>query len=343
MTISFIIPLYNCKDYIKTCLDSILDQDIPPKLFEIIIVDDGSTDGGHQIIEDLYLPLHKNIKLIRQANKGVAAARNTGLKEAAGCYIWFFDADDRIVPCCLGYLLEILNKEMPDVLRIGATNVSSTNTAYDISSTNLSYRVTHSLDIESLVFFSGKPTIWNTVTVHILKSKRIKELHLEFNESLATLEDQVFMMSFLFQSDKAIISYANIYRRLIRSNSVTKNKDISHLKRYNCGRINASIAAMLLNEEFQEKRSSLCYKLMHSFCNDTAMHGLMHLIKYGCEWNLISHNIKRLKQHGLYPFKDYSYFELHGFQWTLVRYLANSQVLLKILSATYRFIMYAIK
>ena len=98
--LSFIIPLYNCEKYIAASLDAILSLDMDGNDYEIIVVDDGSTDAGAAIVRR-YADTHNDIKLISRPNGGASAARNAGLDTATGEWIWFVDADDRIVPSLL--------------------------------------------------------------------------------------------------------------------------------------------------------------------------------------------------------------------------------------------------
>lgn len=92
--ISIIIPAYNAEQYIGQCLDSILSQDGAPD-FEIIVVNDGSTDNTPQIVREYGYTNH-NIRMITQKNRGVSVARNNGLACANGRFITFVDADDRV-------------------------------------------------------------------------------------------------------------------------------------------------------------------------------------------------------------------------------------------------------
>lgn len=80
--------MYNVDQYIGKCLDSCLKQDISKDEYEIIVVDDESPDKSSSIVEE-YMKNNMNIKLIYRKNGGLSAARNTGLKEAKGEYIWF--------------------------------------------------------------------------------------------------------------------------------------------------------------------------------------------------------------------------------------------------------------
>lgn len=91
--LSIIIPAYNMEKFISRCLDSIYDQEVNESCFEVITVNDGSTDKTESIIKT-YQSKHPNLKLVSQDNQGLSAARNTGLKHATGNLIWFVDSDD---------------------------------------------------------------------------------------------------------------------------------------------------------------------------------------------------------------------------------------------------------
>ena len=93
--VSIIVPVYNAEKYLKRCVDSILKQDYPG--FELILIDDGSTDGSAQIC-DAYAAQDTRIRVFHQENAGVSAARNLALDMAKGEYIQFLDSDDWVAP-----------------------------------------------------------------------------------------------------------------------------------------------------------------------------------------------------------------------------------------------------
>lgn len=106
--ISVILPAFNCKNYIERCIDSILNQTYTN--LEIIIIDDGSTDGT-SLICDKYALKDNRIKVIHQQNKGVSEARNLGIKLSTGEYISFIDNDDWISPNYFQCLFEAINQD----------------------------------------------------------------------------------------------------------------------------------------------------------------------------------------------------------------------------------------
>lgn len=114
MFLSFIVPIYNVKDYLRECIDSLLNQDIDD--YEIILVDDGSTDGSSEICEE-YAEKSNKIKAFHKSNGGSADARNSGIRNAEGLYLGFVDGDDFIEQNCLGNIYsEIKAQKNPDLI-----------------------------------------------------------------------------------------------------------------------------------------------------------------------------------------------------------------------------------
>lgn len=95
MFLSIIAPVYNTSKYLSTCLDSLLDQGIPHDMYEVILINDGSTDGSAAILDE-YADKYPNLRVVHKENEGVSVARNIALDLAQGEYIWFIDSDDFI-------------------------------------------------------------------------------------------------------------------------------------------------------------------------------------------------------------------------------------------------------
>lgn len=104
--LSFIIPTFNYARFLPEVLGSIIGQQGAP--FEMIVVDDGSTDNPAAVVS-----AYPGVRLLRQPNRGLAAARNAGLEAAAGSHLVFIDADDRLLPGALATWLELFHRK-PD-------------------------------------------------------------------------------------------------------------------------------------------------------------------------------------------------------------------------------------
>ena len=101
MLISIVVPVYNVEKYLQRCIDSILAQTFPD--FELILVDDGSTDNSGKICDE-YAKKDQRIVVVHQENRGQSLSRNLGISLAKGDYITFIDSDDFILPHFLEYL-----------------------------------------------------------------------------------------------------------------------------------------------------------------------------------------------------------------------------------------------
>lgn len=113
--ISFIVPVYNAQAYLKTCVDSLVKQDVE---MEMILVDDGSRDASGTLCDELAAQ-DGRIRVIHKENGGVSSARNAGLDAAAGAYVWFVDADDWIEPDAGSAMLAMADAENADLTVCG--------------------------------------------------------------------------------------------------------------------------------------------------------------------------------------------------------------------------------
>ena len=111
--VSFIVPVYNVECYLRASLDSALVQTLTD--IEVICVNDGSTDGSAGILDE-YAARDARIKVVTQANAGLSAARNAGLRVVTGRYLLFLDSDDLLSPDAAAKLVAKADAEFLDVL-----------------------------------------------------------------------------------------------------------------------------------------------------------------------------------------------------------------------------------
>ena len=111
---SIIVPVYNVEKYLVNCLDSIINQTY--KNFEIIIINDGSTDNSYSILENYAQNYPNLIRVFSKENGGLGSARNLGIQKAVGRFLWFIDSDDWIEVDALFKLYNVLKNNDFNVL-----------------------------------------------------------------------------------------------------------------------------------------------------------------------------------------------------------------------------------
>ena len=200
--LSIIIPAYNAEQYIKSCLDSIL-QNSKESLSktEIIVINDGSTDNTLKILESYNH--HKNIKIHTTKNQGVSAARNLGISLAKGEWVTFIDADDTV------------NSNFSKVVSLVEDSKSSfiIFSNYDIKTTDKKILTTQTL--QSLMYLSGP---WSKIynRQFLIKHKIL------FEKDILMGEDMLFNLEVIQNSD-AIESYKmGFYNYRQNNNSATR-------------------------------------------------------------------------------------------------------------------------
>lgn len=115
--VSVVLPVFNVEHYVVECLDSIAAQDYPN--FEVIAVDDGSSDGSLRLLEE-YASSHSAMAVLHQENSGAGVARNKGIAAAKGKYVLFVDPDDAIEPCALRELVEVAESKSAEIVLFSA-------------------------------------------------------------------------------------------------------------------------------------------------------------------------------------------------------------------------------
>ena len=233
---SIVIPAYNAEPYLRKCVDSCLNQkgDVPN--YEIIIVNDGSTDGTQGIIEEYEAGLpftvyglqsdenegihNPKVSFIRQPNGGLSKARNEGLKKAQGEYVWFVDSDDWITENALSVLAGIVIEHHPDVI---------TFKGYDSKGEDLTERknpYSNNKGTTGLVILRMMgTTMWNPCAQYYCMKKRFLEKYaLRFMDRVIH-EDSEFTPRMLYYAKSAYITTDFLYYSYHNPVSLNRKKN----------------------------------------------------------------------------------------------------------------------
>lgn len=211
---SLIIPAYNVEKYIKKCLDSVLNQTY--NNYEIIIINDGSTDNTSKILESY--KSNKKIKIINQENKGLSSARNMGVSNAKGDYILFIDSDDFIEK----ELLETLNKTIKDedLIRFQIRTLDETNKIIK------EYKEETFNNLNGIEAFNklSKYNLVELAVCYAYKKETFLKNNYRFEEK--TYHEDFGLIPYIIISSKKVTSINYIgYNYLQRKNSIMNNTE----------------------------------------------------------------------------------------------------------------------
>lgn len=220
--LSIIIPVYNTENYLEECLDSLLNTEF--KSLEIIIINDGSTDDSELILER-YLNEYSFIKYIYQDNNGQGAARNVGLEQAVGKYIYFMDSDDMVSGTIFHDLIETLEEDRLDAIFFDGSSFydvddGKTSDFESNYSRNNSYGIYS--DGESLLFeFLRNKEYTVSPCLYIFRKNIIESNSLRFEEKVIH-EDELFTLKLLLAVNRCKhINNVYFYRRIRLGSTMT--------------------------------------------------------------------------------------------------------------------------
>ena len=224
MKLSIVVPFYNAENHLERCLNSLLNQNLSKSDYEIILINDGSTDKGNEIAEK-FKKIYDNISIHSQKNKGLGATRNIGMQLAKGNYIYFIDADDYLAYKTLDILLSYLIKNDLDILGFSTL----TTDKLDL----FSYK---QQPIEDIEVISGNDFLvkhkYNRLEAwwYIIKREFLLETNLKFEEG-KFMEDAIFTFSIFLEAKRTMFLPITIHRYVKSPNSIMNNEDQEHLKK----------------------------------------------------------------------------------------------------------------
>ena len=224
--ISVIIPVYNVEEYLRECVDSVLKQTY--EAFEVILVDDGSTEGSGDICDE-YVEMDTRVQVIHQKNQGLSGARNTGFASANGKYVYFLDSDDWILPETLEELEDKAEKEEAEVVFFDANSFADNPEEFLVEQryirkhayeTEEGYKVLEKLQ-KNQEYHSAVPLLF-------LKKEFLQDRGIRF-ESGILYEDMLNTYEVYCKAKRAAHIQKAFYQRRYRSNSImTSRKNQRH-------------------------------------------------------------------------------------------------------------------
>ena len=215
--LSIIVPVFNVRNYLSDCIDSIISQSYSD--FECILIDDGSTDGSGAICDE-YAKKDSRIRVFHKENGGVSSARNIGLDNASGEWIYFVDSDDQILPGGLQTMVDCISDNVDIVLGGYKRYNESGLVVYEIDD-----RVVCLMDkresLSTLYARHGKYYDYLTYgCIRFLRNKIIQKHNLRFDTGITNKEDTLFLTQYICRSNGITrFTTTPVYRYNLRNDS----------------------------------------------------------------------------------------------------------------------------
>ena len=223
ITLSIIVPVYNVEPFLRGCIDSLLNQDLDTNVYEIILIDDGSTDSSGSIC-DKYAGEYHSVHVFHQQNKGLGAARNIGIATAMGKYIQFVDSDDYLCPNVLGGIVHQLENQGLDILRINYQNVRQDGKVFEPNKYSKPFDDYSEEVCDGLSFLNGRLGFACYAVQFICRASLLKQDGNGFKERIF-YEDSDWAPRILLQAKRVASCPTMVYNYQYRQNSITRNSD----------------------------------------------------------------------------------------------------------------------
>lgn len=229
MLLSIIIPVYKVEEYIEKCLQSIVDSyTLLNKPIEVIVVDDGSTDKSGEIA-DRFAREYFYFKVIHKENAGVAAARNTGILEATGKWLYFVDSDDWLAKDAVDTICKRIEEHVDtDILMFDAyQNVSEQEKAWEHFAKDMVWDRKEDIRLlqRGMLYFPLVDKRMKTPLAapwdKVYRREFLEANHIRFRDELKVLDDMVFNMEAFGVARKVVYCKDKIYHYRYVPDSIT--------------------------------------------------------------------------------------------------------------------------
>ncbi len=330
LLLSYIIPLYNTEAYIVRCLRSIIAQDLPEGGYEVIVVDDGSTDGGRELVEALAAE-HPQVRLLSQTNAGVSAARNKALDAARGRFVQFVDSDDYLAEGMMQSLLQRAIDESLDVLvfNYNCVDADGNDRPHDRDD---NYPSTAAMTgVDYLEHHSMTPYVWR----FLVRRDYLNQGNWRFDTSLIVCEDGALIARFLLNAPRVAHDGSAPYNYASRGDSAMHNPDPEHLKQRIFSQVDAAVS---IDEVIKQYEARTGLKAPASVAGVRNVYLYFSLTK-AMTCGLVEEVVARMRRSGLYPFPcvgpEANYY---GMKWKVIHRVMMNLPLWTFLSKVYRLI-----
>lgn len=319
--LSIIIPMYNAEKYIEDCLNSILNSDLPEDEYEVIVINDGSIDNGSEIAQ-AYASRFPQFLYLTQENQGQSVARNYGIREAKGEYIWCVDADDKLESSLLPLYRLIEKLSGTDIIAFQLKQITEEGKIIGYECGQPS--VTHN------VIMKGRDAVLSgympsSVCALVIRKQHIMEHNLYFKIGITQQDVELSYRLFAY-ADSVYFSELRPYLYIHHKNSTSKALNPRKLIKYECDKVVIIKSFRGLSASLENRDKELSNYIWEYA--DSAIFGCVYnLWKNRKQWRPLGVNkavIAKLKEEHFYPLKG----PFGSWKKRLVSFFLNIEILI---------------
>lgn len=314
LLISVIVPIYNVEKHLKKCITSVLITDM--KNIELILINDGSTDNSLKIAKE-FANSDNRIKLITKINGGVSSARNLGLKNALGTWIYFLDGDDYLNLNIFKNLLPVLKNSEYDMI-LGNYNCVNSNHELMYTTNNNAFLKKG----EDIILDCGlwRHKIANMSSLFVKKSLIIKH-NILFDEKTKYAEDTEFVNYCLLNADKVVSVKNSFFNYLIHNESAIARINFSRFDVYE------SKKRILNKISINHPNLTEAIKLFKGFLLPEAIIDTTELLcKEGISLNKIKQHLKSHNYYSVLSKQNYNEYTPENYMKKINLFINNPRV-----------------
>ncbi len=324
MKLSYVIPCYNMEKYLPECVESLLDQNMDPADYEVIIVNDESKDRTLEIANK-YATNHSNIRVIDKKNAGVGAARNSGLDRALGEYIYFLDPDDYLARNVIPKLLEIIAKNDLDILTFKSHKFKKTAPK---DSTNI-HENHDRIEVLDGISYVAKYKYKNEIWWFVSNREFMVKSGIRFIEG-RWMEDAILCTEIILAAERIAHVELDIHRYRVLPTSAMRNKTPEHYNKVIYDNANAAHVFENIIKEIPSNHPNAkeCINRLKTRQQSFVFFLMVRLMKSDISVKKIPEMLEGFEKIGAYPLNNFLGKDYHGFNYSFLVFIFNNKPLI---------------
>lgn len=238
--LSIIIPAFNAEEFIESTLDSCVENQCE-ELYEIIVINDGSIDGTDTIVEK-YARTNKIIRYYVQNNKGQSAARNFGLEQCYGQYVWFVDSDDLVTNHTISYLIKTIQQNCFDILMIHTITDKEEFVNRNVSEQNANKLVRNPILNDRIINVAPWASIFNK---QFLIDNRLRFSNGIYHEDLEFSTKAYYKANIIYKTNRICYVY--------RTNNCSTTNSVNFKKNFDLIEVSKNLSEYAISNNIKSK------------------------------------------------------------------------------------------